>query len=86
MAIYTTDVYEGMLAETITIQGHGGDAINAYLARPLGTGPFSGVVLIHHAPVGMSCTGSLLGSSPIMDTLQSVQICTFEPDMGYPRT
>ena len=48
--MYTTDVYESMLAETITIQGHGGDAINAYFARPLGDGPFPGVVLIHHAP------------------------------------
>ena len=34
--MYTTDMYEGMLAETITIQGHGGDWINAYYARPLG--------------------------------------------------
>ena len=48
--MYTTDLYEGMLAETITINGHGGDAINAYFARPLGTGPYPGVVLIHHMP------------------------------------
>jgi len=48
--MYSTEVYESMLAETITIQGHGGDAINAYFARPLGNGPFPGVVLIHHAP------------------------------------
>ena len=47
---YTTDMYEGMLAETISINGHGGDAINTYFARPLGTGPFPAVVLIHHLP------------------------------------
>ena len=48
--MYSTDLYESMLAETVTIQGHGGDTINAYFARPLGAGPFPGVVLIHHAP------------------------------------
>ena len=47
---YTTNMYEGMLAETITINGHNGDAINAYYARPLGEGPFPGMVLIHHLP------------------------------------
>ena len=47
---YQTDMYEGMLAEIITIHGHNRDSINAYLARPLGTGPFPGVVLIHHMP------------------------------------
>jgi carboxymethylenebutenolidase len=48
--MYTTDLYEGMLAETISVEGHGGDSINAYLARPLGPGPFPGMVLIHHMP------------------------------------
>ena len=42
--------YEGMIAETITISGHNGDPISAYAARPLGAGPFPGVVLIHHLP------------------------------------
>ena len=48
--MYTTDMYEGMIAETITIKGHGGDVINAYLARPLGPGPHPGMVLAHHMP------------------------------------
>ena len=46
---YTTDQYEGLLAETITTQGHNGDNIHAYMAKPLGHGPFPGVVLISHA-------------------------------------
>ena len=48
--MYTTDMYEGMIAETITIRGHGGDVVNAYLARPLGPGPHPGIVLAHHIP------------------------------------
>jgi carboxymethylenebutenolidase len=39
-----------MLAETVTIPGHAGETINAYFARPLGPGPFPGLVLIHHMP------------------------------------
>lgn len=38
--MYQTNMYEGMLAETVTLAGAGGDIINAYLARPLGPGPF----------------------------------------------
>lgn len=48
--MYQTHMYEGMLAETVTIHGAKGDFINAYFARPLGAGPFPGVVAIHHAP------------------------------------
>ena len=47
---YTTDQYEGMTAETVTIQGHNGDAIHSYLAKPIGNGPFPGVVLVAHMP------------------------------------
>jgi carboxymethylenebutenolidase len=39
-----------IVAETITITGHGGDDIEAYLARPLGTEPQPSVVVIHHMP------------------------------------
>jgi carboxymethylenebutenolidase len=48
--MYQTNMYEGMLAETVTLPGANGNLINAYYARPLGTGPFPGMVLIHHAP------------------------------------
>ena len=43
-------MYEGMMAETVRIAGHGGDWIAAYLARPLGPGPYPGVLVIHHMP------------------------------------
>jgi carboxymethylenebutenolidase len=43
-------MYDAMMAETISITGHGGDRIEAYLARPLGPGPYGGVVVIHHMP------------------------------------
>ncbi|MCB9162381.1 MAG: dienelactone hydrolase family protein [Caldilineaceae bacterium] len=48
--MYETDQYEGMIAETVTITGANGDEIYAYLARPLGPGPFPGMVLAHHMP------------------------------------
>ena len=42
--------YEGMIAETISINGDKHEPISAYVARPFGAGPFPGIVLIHHAP------------------------------------
>ena len=48
--MYTTDQFEGMIAETITIKGCNGDPVHTYMARPQGPGPFPGVVLIHHLP------------------------------------
>lgn len=43
-------MYEGMIAETVAIRGHDGDDVAAYYARPLGAGPFAGVIVIHHMP------------------------------------
>jgi carboxymethylenebutenolidase len=48
--MYETNMYEGMLAETVMLTGAHGDVINAYYARPLGPGPFPGMVVIHHMP------------------------------------
>jgi carboxymethylenebutenolidase len=42
--------YQGMIAESVMIKGDAGDQIEAYYARPLGAGPFPGVVVIHHMP------------------------------------
>ncbi len=41
---------DALTAGTISVAGHGGDEIEAYLARPLHPGPFGGVVVIHHMP------------------------------------
>src|SRR5688500_5383328 len=41
---------DSMVTSTVTIRGHGGDDVQAYLARPDGDGPRGGVVVIHHMP------------------------------------
>ena len=48
--MYQTNMYEGLLAETVIMPGHSRDRIHAYMARPLGSGPYPGMVLLHHAP------------------------------------
>ena len=46
----STADYEGLIAETVAIQSTTGEFVNAYAARPLGSGPFPGIVLFHHRP------------------------------------
>jgi carboxymethylenebutenolidase len=41
---------DSLCAETLTIAGHGGDEIEAYVARPSEDGRRGGVVVIHHMP------------------------------------
>jgi carboxymethylenebutenolidase len=41
---------ESLSARTVRIGGHGGDEVEAYLARPDGDGSRGGVVVIHHLP------------------------------------
>lgn len=45
-----TDEYGGMQAGSITIPGYNKDPIHAYVSRPIGKGPFPGVILIPHMP------------------------------------
>src|SRR5579859_738596 len=41
---------DSLTAETVKIPGHGGDEIEAYLARPSSQDSRGGVVVIHHMP------------------------------------
>ena len=44
-----TFAYEGMLAETVRFPGMNGDIVGGYIARPIGSGAYPGVVVIHEA-------------------------------------
>ncbi|MFC2038458.1 hypothetical protein ACFLUG_01645 [Chloroflexota bacterium] len=39
-----------MIAQTVNITGYNGEMINAYFGWPLRSGPYPGVVPIHHMP------------------------------------
>ncbi|MGH2907687.1 MAG: dienelactone hydrolase family protein, partial [Solirubrobacteraceae bacterium] len=41
---------DSMIAETISVAGHGGDEIEAYIATPSTDASRGGVVVIHHMP------------------------------------
>src|ERR1041385_2975802 len=42
--------YPGLIAETVSFQGHNGDKGEAYYARPTGNAKVGGVVVIMHLP------------------------------------
>jgi carboxymethylenebutenolidase len=41
-------MFPGLSAQGILLEGHGGDEIGAYLARPTGVGSYGGVAVLHH--------------------------------------
>ena len=73
--MYTTDKYEGMIAETITVQGSNGDPIHTYFARPPVLGLSGSRLDTPFCPAGTSCTGSSPGSSATTAT------CPISPDL-----
>ena len=79
-------MYDAVLSETVTITGHGGDAIEAYSARPLTQGPVGGVVVIHHLPgydrQSKEFTRSLAvgGFNAVMPNLYSREAPGADPD------
>ncbi len=68
---------EGLLAETVHIRGHNGDDLESYLARPLGTGSYGGVVVIHHMP------GWDAGTKEIARTFAANGYATISPNLHY---
>lgn len=77
---------DAISAETVRITGHGGDEIEAYLARPLGPGPFGSVVVIHHMPGYDSATKEItrrfatLGYAALCPNLYSREAPGASPD------
>ncbi len=47
---FQTDAIPTITTEFIAIKGDKGDSVHAYYAHPTGSGPYPGIVLIHHLP------------------------------------
>jgi carboxymethylenebutenolidase len=68
---------DALIAETITMAGHGGDEIEGYLARPLGQDSFGNVVVIHHLP------GYDAGSKEIVRKFAANGYAALMPNLHY---
>jgi carboxymethylenebutenolidase len=77
---------DAMRAKTVTISGHAGDRIEAYLARPLDGQWCGGVVVIHHMPGYDSATKEIVrrfaaeGYSALCPNLYSREAPGADPD------
>src|ERR1051326_3768434 len=78
---------DAIIAETVTITGHGGDEIEAYSARPLDPGKHvGGVVVIHHMPgydpqtKEIARTFAVSGDNAIVPNLYSREAPGASPD------
>jgi carboxymethylenebutenolidase len=75
-----------MRAETVRIEGHAGDRIEAYLARPTDVPAFGGVVVIHHLPGYDEATKQIArnfashGYAALMPNLYSREAPGADPD------
>ncbi len=49
MSVHKSTPYQGMIAETNSFVGDSGTYLNSYIARPLGQGPYPGMIVIHEA-------------------------------------
>ena len=67
---------DAMMAETISITGHGGDQIEAYLARPLGPGPYGGNWGGPGTPVSLTFLGPLYGEAKLLAFARAYQEAT----------
>ena len=85
---------DSLLAETISLAGHGGDEIEAYLAQPLGEPRCGGVVVIHHMPgydegtkeISAQVRGSRLSGDPAEPLQQGgARCCSRRCRGGCPR-
>ena len=68
---------DGMVAETISLTGHGGDEIEAYFARPLDGAAQPSVVVLHHMP------GYDRASKEIVRTFAAYGYATLMPNLHH---
>lgn len=78
--------YDAVMAESVTVVGHGDEEIEGYLARPMDPGPHGGVIVVHHMPGYDAATKEItrrfatLGYNALCPNLYSREAPGAEPD------